>query len=221
MQSDDLMEILKVINFRLLSAIKTRGAVRDTVIIVHNTPEILTAIGGEVECLILLFNRIKYADKALGNDWNLLINADKTRRILRENEEVPLFFETCLEIFQGGKKGNINLLRAEIVKFGFFDKIENPFQLLYVFQIAIYRTWILIKNERLKKHGAQIASTIEEMAAILTLEGMETNIFYAVRHWIFDCEKEGFSKGLSERLEEKLKNKKNTYRRICACLCHK
>jgi hypothetical protein len=205
------MEILKEINTFFLTPLTKRGVVSEGIKMIENAPEILLAIGGEVECLILLFNRIKYADKALGYDWDLIINADKTRRILRENEELPLFFETCLEIFQGGKKGNINLLRAEIEKFGFFDKIENPFQLLYVFQIAIYRTWILIKNARLKRRGVQIASTIEEMVAILALEGIETNIFYAVRHWIFDWEKEGFSYKLAEQLIERF----NTTSRYC------
>jgi hypothetical protein len=77
-------------------------------------------------------------------------------------------------------------------------KISDPEYLLTNVLILVYRTYLLLTSPELKKKNAQISSTIEEMAVLLKLEGKESLVFEATKHWILNWREEGFSQDLAK-----------------------
>lgn len=75
--------------------------------------------------------------------------------------------------------------------------IKNPSHLLVSLLILLYRGYMLHSKPVLRKDGAQISSTIEEMLVILCHEGSDTEAYQAIKHWVLDWEDEGFAESLS------------------------
>jgi len=69
--------------------------------------------------------------------------------------------------------------------------------------ISLYRTYFLCKHPSLRKKDIQIASTIEEMIAIRYLYGQKSRLFPAIKDWILDFRKEGFSEILANMISQK------------------
>jgi hypothetical protein len=72
-------------------------------------------------------------------------------------------------------------------------KIDELQHLYINFLILIYRTTLLNHYEYLREKGAQISSTLEELAALNALENKKSLIFEATKRWLTDWKEEDFS----------------------------
>lgn len=75
--------------------------------------------------------------------------------------------------------------------------IDPSEHLLANLMTLIYRNTILIEHSELREKNAQVSSTLEEMSALLYLQGIDTHYFHAIKDWILDWEGEGFSQELA------------------------
>lgn len=90
---------------------------------------------------------------------------------------------------------------TELSKSAYFSEIykipENQYLLINLL-ILFYRTSLLNMYPELRTAQVQLSSTIEEMAALMYLEGRSTELFNATKHWIKAWKREGFSRELSD-----------------------
>lgn len=79
-------------------------------------------------------------------------------------------------------------------------KLPDPLKVLHNLLILLYRTTLLCLYPNLREGGAQISSTIEEMACVLKIDGVHTHLFEAIKHWVKDWQGEGFSPLLANKI---------------------
>jgi hypothetical protein len=156
-------------------------------------PHAIDIYANQLEEAITLFNKHLH-DNSLPN---FCINARFTQKVLKETK-LPTFAESMNDLINSSWQ--VEFLE-ELNKFEFIDNLDDLTCLLGRLLVASYRTYLLIKHPYLRDQNVQLASTIEEMVCLITLDGNVTNLFYAIKHWIVDYEKEGFSKELAKRIE--------------------
>lgn len=92
-------------------------------------------------------------------------------------------------------------LHEDIVKelegFEFINTMKPAKNLAAALLVATYRTYLLNSQPQLRQDNVQVASTIEEMLAFMAINGNNTQLFQATKHWIIDYKVEGFSKDLA------------------------
>ncbi len=160
--------------------------------IVRQNPEILVVFLGELEAAIYKFNRMK--------NESLVKNADKLMRIMG-TDNLPECSVIVKDLLKGNKsKKKLAQLFEEMNKFKFLDDKTSNSYLLGRILVALYRTYLLQNISGLRGKGAQVASALEEMLAVMALNGFHTHLFQATRHWIIDWKKEGFSRELAEKI---------------------
>ena len=160
---------------------------------VRENPEVIEVLLGELNAAIYKFNSLKKE--------SILKNTEKLIGILGETDlpESSVILEEALK----GKKLKKRTVRlfAEMNKFKFLNDKTAESNLLGRILVALYRTYLLQTVSELRERGVQVASSLEEMLAIMALEGFDTHLFQATKHWILDWRKEGFSKELAERIK--------------------
>ena len=82
----------------------------------------------------------------------------------------------------------------------FYDiyQVNNSSHFFTNFMILLYRNSLLNQEPQLRVQEAQISSTIEEMACKSYLEGQGSLLFQAIKGWIIEWEREGFSEELAK-----------------------
>lgn len=85
--------------------------------------------------------------------------------------------------------------------FEFFDDKWEIESLAAACIIAFYRTFVLTTQPDLKVKKVQVASVIEEMLAMMALNGKKTELFQAIKFWLEDWENEGFSQQLAIKVK--------------------
>ncbi|MCL4339353.1 hypothetical protein M1271_06725 [Patescibacteria group bacterium] len=160
---------------------------------VRARPETVEVLLGELDSAIYAFNRYKNA--------NFLKNAKLLADILGKNDlpESKRFLEYLESEKSTGEKRE--RLFSEMNKFKFLDEKATGIKLFGRILVALYRTYILQNISGIRKRRGQVASTLEEMLALMALEGFETHLFRATEHWIVDWENEGFSEELATKIK--------------------
>ncbi|MBI1811770.1 MAG: hypothetical protein HYR78_07570, partial [Nitrospirae bacterium] len=93
------------------------------------------------------------------------------------------------------------LLKA-INDFAFIDTMKPIENLAAALIVASYRTYVLQTFPDIKEQNAQVASALEEMLALMALNGQKTKLFEATKHWIADYQSEGFSPKLANAIQK-------------------
>ncbi len=167
---------------------------------IRENPEIINVLLGELNAAIYKFNRMK--------NESVMKNSEQLIGILGQ-VDLPEGSEVFANIANNDSKNNkkkIIKLFQEMQKFRFIDVPASEEKMMGRILLALYRTFLLQKTPSLREKGAQIASSLEEMLAILALKGFDTHLFRATRHWIADWQREGFSKELADKIS-KIKDK--------------
>jgi hypothetical protein len=173
--------------------LSTHKEVAKTIEKIRENPEILEVLLAELNAAISEFNRLK--------NENLIKNTQKLMGIL-ESDNLPETAIVFTDILKGkNAEKRLKKLFAEMNRFKFLDDKTSEINLLGRILIALYRTYLLQNMSELRKKGAQVASSLEEMLALMALAGFDTHLFTATKHWILDWRKEGFSKELAEKLK--------------------
>ncbi len=86
--------------------------------------------------------------------------------------------------------------------FAFFEDKWQLNDLASVCVIAFYRTFMLTSQPDLKVKKAQVASAIEEMLALMALNGQPTELFNTIKFWLLDWQTERFSRRLAKKIKD-------------------
>jgi len=167
----------------------------------RDTPEIIDIHIGELNAAVNRFERFRRVD---GIQYpGLLLNAEHLARNL-ESEDLPLWQEVAHELVTNTPEHpppDLHFTFEELrTSFEFIDQETSLLRLLGTLFMAFYRTYTLVTRPSLRSKGVQIASTLEEMLALLALDDCYTQLFEAVKHWILDFENEGFSEELARKV---------------------
>ncbi|MBI4990735.1 hypothetical protein HZB96_01420 [Candidatus Gottesmanbacteria bacterium] len=158
---------------------------------IRENPEIIEALLGELNAAIYSFNRLKN-ESSIKNAQNLI-------GILKEFD-LPESSVILESLSKRKKSKKLKQLFIEMSKFKFLDKKTSEVNLLSRILVALYRTYLLQNISGLREKGAQVASSLEEMLAVMAIKGFDTHLFQATKHWILDWKREGFSKELAEKI---------------------
>lgn len=151
---------------------------------------------GEIQQAIDLFNHIRQDGHP---DLKTLENAAHLMSIL--GADLPGYTEIIAKLEDTPELSrNVFDELAESDYFQEVWEIDNPNYAMINLMILFYRTSLLNLFPVLREESAQISSALEEMAAVLYLEGQPTNLFSATRKWIENWKVEGFSKQLWDKL---------------------
>lgn len=156
----------------------------------------------ELDLAIIIFNDYRKKMVVYSTERALLINCQKLT-ILFKNRNLPRT-EDMLALFFGRSKLTEKIrqrILKELRSFDFLNEKNGPQILLGRLILAIYRTYVLNIYPDVREKGGQVASTIEEMSAILAINKIKTNLFLAARQWLLDWQREGFSEKLARRME--------------------
>jgi len=167
----------------------------------RDTPELIDVHAGELNAALGRFQRFRTADVA--ENRGLLLNSE----FLAENmgdEDLPLWQEVARELTSSTAEDHSTRLELVFLEvsssFEFIDWMTSSLQLLGTLFIGFYRTYTLVTIPSLRSKGVQVASTLEEMLALLAFSGCHTQLFEAVKPWILDFRNEGFSEELARRV---------------------
>ena len=141
-----------------------------------------------------------------------LIELDEAIRLFNGQSAFPAYYINAVylkkiykfplpdtnEVITGEKFFQATL--EEMNSFEFFDDGWEIEKLAAACVVAFYRTFMLASQPDLKENKAQVASAIEEMLALMALEGKKTELFQAIKFWIEDWQKEGFSQELASKI---------------------
>jgi hypothetical protein len=161
---------------------------------IESDPGNIGVFAHEIQQAIELFNTQIQIDDSL-------INAKHLASIL--SDPLPRYEEIMakLQTDQDLQKQVI----TELTTSSYFREvyeISDPLEHLHNIMILLYRTSLLHMYPMLREKGAQISSTIEEMACVLALNGAHTHLFEATKRWIKNWKDEEFSSQLVDKLSE-------------------
>lgn len=168
-------------------------------------PEIIDIYQAELTAALHLFSRYQINEFKYPQINELCINAQHLSRVLNGKtlplwctiEEQFLNFEDTPDLVNVGK---------ELNQFDFIYTIDQPSKLAAALFMGFYRTYALVAIPYLRQMNAQVASSLEEMLAILAIEGCQTQLFWATHHWILEYQEEGFSELLAKKVRITTKN---------------
>ena len=178
-----------------------RNNIPDVVVFLRQTPEILDIFSGELTAAINLFNRSK--NELSKKTKELYINSYYLAKTIGKHD-LPSW-EMIVEENFGNQRNNSELLISTFKELNGFEFIEDssiPLMLSGELFVGVYRTYVLNLVPQWRKAKVQVASSVEEMLAFLALNGIQTLLFSAIKHWIFDYEIEGFSHALARKVYE-------------------
>ena len=170
----------------------------------YNTnPRMLQLFLEELDQAIYLFQRY-VQEKPIGKPPGVpCINADDLKHTLR-GRRLPTIRDIMEDMKTDSPKTRqrVNQVLKNLNDFAFIDTMKPIDKLAAALVVASYRTYILCTFPDLKDNQAQIASALEEMLALLALNGQKTRLFQATKHWITDYQKEGFSTKLANAIQK-------------------
>lgn len=82
-------------------------------------------------------------------------------------------------------------------RFEFIEKLEPMEKCAGTLLIGAYRSAILAIYPYIKQKNGQVASSLEEMTALMAIDDHKTKLFECIKDWFDDYEEEGFTKELS------------------------
>ena len=151
----------------------------------------------------------------------LQLAIDAYNNLEKESEEAKLLFLNAIHLTSVFEDSLPNYLKVieklvndnslveqvfgELTGSDYFQEvweIDDKKHLFINLMILFYRTSLLNIYPEIREGGAQISSVIEEMAALLEIEGKATELFKAIKHWLIAWEEEGFSKLLAEKVKD-------------------
>ncbi|MBI5151652.1 MAG: hypothetical protein HZA34_03705 [Candidatus Pacebacteria bacterium] len=167
---------------------------RSAFLVYDKDESLLPTLLDELQSAINLFNQYS-SDHTLTPFSPYLKNANHLSEILN-GKKLPSINE--LSSFDADSTEKILAL---FDKFQFIKNMQDPVQLAIAIVPAFYRTALLAMQPYLLEQHAQVASAMEEMFGILALEGKETKIFHAVKHWIVQHKEENFDPRFAEKIQ--------------------
>lgn len=166
---------------------------KEVVKLIHSQQTVETYIQ-EIEDSIRRYNNIETQSlKPLALKY--YINTIHTKKSF---QKLPTYNEIIEELIIN-KQLQIDVFTelSESTYFHEVYQIPDNSQLMINLLILFYRTSLLILHPELRDAKVQISSTLEEMSALMYLEGRNSEIFKATKHWIKNWKKEYFSKELA------------------------
>lgn len=176
--------------------------IRRMLLLFARYPEVYDIYCTELDSALSLFSKFQFYPNRFSGDPQLLINANYLRQVLdgrKLNSMTDLENSICK--WEENRK-LWHLIFFELSEFDFlhYDYDVNKFS--GAFFVAFYRTYVLNTCPDIREKNGQVASSVEEMLAILAIAGCKTQLFFATRHWLLDYEGEGFSPQLSKKILE-------------------
>lgn len=169
----------------------------------NSNPQILQLFLDELDQAIDLFHRY-IQKKSTDNLLNVpCINADHLKLSLR-GRHLPSMRDIMTEMKTDTPitRQCVDQVLKNLNDFAFIDTMKPIDKLAAALIIASYRTYVLCIFPDLKDNQAQVASALEEMLALMALNGQKTKLFDATKHWIADHQNEGFSPKLANAIQK-------------------
>lgn len=172
--------------------------VKNAILLGREQPKLREELFLELDEAVEMFNM--YLENKLVSEIapEILINANTLKTILAGKMKLPVSRVLFEDLLSDGK-----LKTAFMDKFRNFEflvEIGNTAKLLACILVVSYRTYMLVKYPFLQEKNVQVASTLEEMFAMMAINGEEKHLFRATKHWIMDWKNEGFSEELSDKV---------------------
>lgn len=164
-----------------------------------NFPEVIEIYQAELATALSLFSRYKKNEFRYPQIDELCINTKYLSSLLSEYE-LPSWYTIQVQLQLNEKSLELREAGNALRDFDFITTIQEPSRLSGALFLGFYRTYVLVVIPILKIMNAQVASSLEEMLAILAIEGCPTQLFLASRHWILDYQSEGFSELLAKKV---------------------
>lgn len=167
-------------------------------------PQKIIQYAKDLDTAVTLYNSFS-ENPQLQSRKDLLLNTLALRAIAPD-----FIFPTSQEILKKIQtlKNNKDFLEKYFADFdamdsiGFFDTMEPLEDLAGTLFVGAYRTFLRIKYPELASKGVQFASVIEEMLAIMALDGNTTELFKTIVCWFVDYEADDFSEEMRETLRK-------------------
>jgi len=173
-------------------AIRLKSKISKKVIDIFNDDVLFRKYAAELELAINKYNSIKNNGH---KNLDILIN---TNHLLNIWDDVLPQYKSIIDRLEQDDDLR-NKVFTELSESDYFQviwQIPNPNYLMLNLMILFYRTSMLCLHPQLREKDAQISSTLEEMAAVIEIEGQFTELFKAIKHWIENWDEEGFSEEL-------------------------
>lgn len=153
----------------------------------------------EIERVILLFNAFPSSINGSGLDPHDYQNALHLKSLFPYN--IPRYQEIINRLAYD--QSLLDAVFSELRDSDYFREvylIDTPKHLLVNLMILLYRNSFLTIHPELRQGGAQISSTLEEMAAADFLAGNDSLLLRGTKYWLQDWLEEGFSEKLSLKI---------------------
>lgn len=161
---------------------------------IQNNPEFTFQIGQDVDKSVALFNI--YRINNVFNNQELLKSSVYLKQIIKKN--LPTVNELFDQILNNpNNKLLIENILKEINNFDFIETLKPISACAGTLLLGSYRSAILVLYPYLKKKNVQIASSLEEMIALMDIKGEKTKLFGCLKSWYVNYKEEGFTKELS------------------------
>jgi hypothetical protein len=163
-------------------------------------PESIDIYQVELTSAIHIFSRYQNNNFPYPQIDDLCINAHYLSSLLH-GKTLPPWCSIEEQFNNNENSPDLMNVGKELNEFDFIKTIDQPGKLAAALFLGFYRTYVLVTLPFLRQKNAQVASSLEEMLAILAIEGCRTQLFYATRHWILDYQSEGFSEFLAKKVQ--------------------
>lgn len=186
---------------------KTRLSKHPTILPVidfyNSNPHVLQLFLDELDQAIHLFHRYVQRNSTDKFPDVPCINADYLKLSL-QGRLLPSVLDIMADMSPDTDKTRqyIDQVLKNLNDFVFIDTMNPVDKLAAILIVASYRTYILIAFPDLKDNQTQVASAIEEMLALMALNGQKTKLFEATKHWVIDYQNEGFSPKLANAIQK-------------------
>ena len=188
-------EKLQILVKKYSSKFKTFGEVWD---FLQTHPDFVEKITREIDEAILLFNTYRRGKKIFQEEIPLY-SSSHLKEIL--DDDLPSV-EKMIAFIQNSQEAELlEKIIDTVSAFAFIDTLRPIEHCAAALLLGAYRSAMLVIHPYLRENNAQVASALEEMLALMAIHGQKTTIFKAVRHWYDNYAEEGFSKELSEAVQ--------------------
>lgn len=166
--------------------------------------QIVVRYAKDLDMGVALYNSLSENSKLLSRK-DLLMNTFQLREIAPD-----FVFATSNEVLRQVQvlSKNNEFLEKYFADFdrmdsiGFFDTMEPVEDLAGTLFVGAYRTFLRIQFPELVEKGVQFASVIEEMLAVMALDGEITELFKTIVCWFVDYEADDFSEEMRKVLKK-------------------
>jgi hypothetical protein len=170
---------------------KNRGLVVAAAEYLQNNKDIFEKLLGELDAAIELYNKYRSGEDVGVPEGVKIKNAQFTKE--NWDEDLPRTGEVKVE--------QLEKVCEKFLRFEFIDTMKPVEKLARAGIVATYRTCLLVARPTLVEKNVQVASTIEEMLAVMALNGNKTELFEATKLWIEDYEGQGFDLSLAQAVK--------------------